>query len=226
MILNHPAQQPLDRAMKYSLIIIAFILTAVFLCADDITTLRGEKFTNVTISRVEPDGIVVIKSDGIVKIPFTDLSPEVRAKYGYDPEKAAQFKTAAQAAAAQFNSAAQAAAAQEQSAADAAAAAKQQQKALLKVKKYRILGRVFQKTAEGLVLKQTDRSRLNFDKHEQADRIAGITYPETGGWFLFLTGHPDQEKLADDDLIDVIGYETGVYSHGGTSYHAYAFYSK
>ena len=62
--------------------------------ADDITTIRGEKFTNVSISRVEPDGIVVIKSDGIVKIPFGDLSPELRAKYGYNPEKAAQFNAA------------------------------------------------------------------------------------------------------------------------------------
>jgi hypothetical protein len=68
----------------------------------------------------------------------------------------------------------------------------------------------------------------NYDKHEEADRSAGITYPnlDKEGQVLFLTGHPDQEKLADDDMVDVIAAETGVYTHGGTTYHAYAFYSK
>jgi hypothetical protein len=88
--------------MKHPVILIALILTAASLRADDITTIRGEKFTNVSISRVEPDGIVVRKSDGIVKIPFSDLSPELRAKYGYDPEKAAQYNAAAQAAVAEL----------------------------------------------------------------------------------------------------------------------------
>ncbi len=92
------------------------MLTAASLRADDITTLSGEKFIGVTISRAEPDGLVVIKSDGIVKIPFSDLSPELRAKYGYDPQKAAQYNAAVQAAAAQFNAGVQAAPTQGQAA--------------------------------------------------------------------------------------------------------------
>jgi hypothetical protein len=80
--------------MKNPLIMMAFILVGAALRADDITTLRGEKFTNVIISRVEPDGIVVRKRDGIMKIYFSDLSPELRRKYGYDPEKAAELPAA------------------------------------------------------------------------------------------------------------------------------------
>jgi hypothetical protein len=106
--------------MKCTLIGIgAAIITAAGLRADDITTLRGEKFVGVTVSRVEPNGIVITKSDGIVKVLFTDLSPELRSKYGYDPEKAAQFSAAEQAAAAQFNASAQSAAAQQQTVAAA-----------------------------------------------------------------------------------------------------------
>jgi hypothetical protein len=215
--------------MKYSLITLALVLTASSLRADDITTLRGEKFTNVTINRVEPDGIIVIKSDGIVKIPFNDLSPELRAKYGYDPDKAAQFKAAVQAADSQRAAEAGAVGAANAAAATQAAAAKTQQDALAKVKKYRIQGSVFQKSAEGLVLERlgsSDWEAALFQKHRQADRVAGIAYAEPAGSFLFLRGHPDEAKLADHDIVDVVGYDTGIYSKGGTTYHAYTFYSK
>jgi hypothetical protein len=215
--------------MKHPVILIALILTAASLRADDITTIRGEKFTNVTISRVEPDGIIVIKSDGIVKIPFSDLSPELRAKYGYDPEKAAQYKTAVQAADNQRVAEAGAAEAANAAATTQAAAAKAQQDALAKTKKYRIQGSVFQKTAEGLVLERLGSSNWEaelFEKHRRADRVAGIAYAEPAGSFLFLRGHPDEAKLADHDVVDVVGYDTGIYSNGGTTYHAYTFSSK
>jgi hypothetical protein len=215
--------------MKHPLIVIALILTAAFLRADDITTIRGEKFTNVSISRVEPDGIVVIKSDGIVKIPFTDLSPELRAKYGYDPKKAAQFKSAVQTADNLRAAEAGAVEAANAYAATQAASVMAQQDALAKAKKYRIQGTVFQKTAEGLVLERLGSSNWEaelFEKHRQADRVAGIAYAEPAGSFLFLRGHPDEAKLANHDIVDVVGYDTGIYSNGGTSYHAYTFYSK
>jgi hypothetical protein len=215
--------------MKHPVILIALILTAACLRADDITTIRGEKFTNVSISRVEPDGIVVIKSDGIVKIPFTDLSPELRAKYGYDPERAAQFKTAVQGADNLRAAEAGAVGAANAAAATRAAALKTQQEDLAKVKKYRIQGSVFQKTAEGLVLERLGSSDWEaelFEKHRQADRVAGIAYAEPAGSFLFLRGHPDEAKLANHDMVDVVGYDTGIYSNGGTTYHVYTFSSK
>src|SRR6266581_6819624 len=68
------------------------LLAAVTLCADDITTLSGRKYSGATTTRAEPDGLVITFKNGVVKIPFADLPPEVRAKYGYDPAKAAQFQ--------------------------------------------------------------------------------------------------------------------------------------
>jgi hypothetical protein len=210
--------------MKYPLVILALVLTAASLHADDITTLRGEKFTNVTISRVEPDGIVVVKKDGIVKIPFSDLSPEIRARYGYDPEKAAQYKTAVQVADNQRAAEAGAVAAANAAAATQAVAVKAQQEDLAKVKKYRIEGVVFEKTGEGLVLNYADVNEAdvvpNASNHYLRIPFAKLTP------LIFLRGHPDEERLANDDRVKAIGYETGVYSYHGTTYHAFTFYSK
>jgi hypothetical protein len=59
--------------------------------ADDFKTVDGKEYKNVKVSRVEPDGIVIKFSGGIVKIPFTELSREVQEKYNYDLEAARKF---------------------------------------------------------------------------------------------------------------------------------------
>jgi hypothetical protein len=43
------------------------------------------------VSRVEPDGIVIKFSGGIVKIPFTELSSDIQQKYGYDSQAAGAY---------------------------------------------------------------------------------------------------------------------------------------
>jgi hypothetical protein len=59
--------------------------------ADDFKTISGKEYKNVKVSRVEPDGIVIKFSGGIVKIPFTELSPEIQKKYGYDSQAAGAY---------------------------------------------------------------------------------------------------------------------------------------
>jgi hypothetical protein len=59
--------------------------------ADDFKTTEGKEYKNATVSRVEPDGIVITFSGGIVKIPFTELSPEIQNKYSYDEDQAKAF---------------------------------------------------------------------------------------------------------------------------------------
>jgi hypothetical protein len=74
------------------------ILTFVILCfasvafAEDFKAIDGKEYKNVKVSRVEPDGIVVTFSGGIVKIPFIELPPEIQKKYGYDPKASAAFQ--------------------------------------------------------------------------------------------------------------------------------------
>ena len=79
--------------MKYwetTLVILA--LSASIALADDFKTTDGKEYKNVTVSRVEPDGIVISFSGGIVKIPFAELSLELQKQYGFDPQTAADFR--------------------------------------------------------------------------------------------------------------------------------------
>ncbi len=69
----------------------ALLLATAAAFAEDFTTPQGKEYKGVTVSRVEPDGIVVTTEDGVVKIRFTDLPAEVGKRYGYDPQKAAAW---------------------------------------------------------------------------------------------------------------------------------------
>jgi hypothetical protein len=83
-----------------NVLILVFSLASVAL-ADDFKTITGKEYKKVTVSRIEPDGIVIRFSGGIVKIPFTELCQELQRKYGYNPEVAKQTAQAAQQIAAQ-----------------------------------------------------------------------------------------------------------------------------
>src|SRR5207248_3409601 len=73
------------------------ILTFLILCfasvavADDFKAINGKEYKNAKVSRVEPDGIVLITKSGISKVYFTELPKEVQERYNYDAQKAAEF---------------------------------------------------------------------------------------------------------------------------------------
>src|SRR5437879_271614 len=73
------------------------ILTFLILCfasvafADDFKTIDGKEYKNATVSRVEPDGIVLITKSGISKVYFTELSKDIQERFHYDAQKAAEF---------------------------------------------------------------------------------------------------------------------------------------
>jgi hypothetical protein len=75
---------------KVTLAIIAALSASIAL-ADDFKTIDGKEYKKATVSRVEPDGIVITFSGGIVKLPFVELSPDVQTKYGYDSKAAAAY---------------------------------------------------------------------------------------------------------------------------------------
>jgi hypothetical protein len=73
------------------LICMAACLTSIAL-AEDFKTVDHKEYKNAKVSRVEPDGIVIVFSGGIVKLPFVELPPEVQKKYGYDSQAAVEFQ--------------------------------------------------------------------------------------------------------------------------------------
>jgi site-specific DNA-cytosine methylase len=59
--------------------------------ADDFKTNAGKEYQNVTVTRVEPDGIVVKTKSGITKVYFTDLPKDLQERFHYDPQKATAY---------------------------------------------------------------------------------------------------------------------------------------
>src|SRR6266436_6569892 len=78
-------QQPIS--MKLAFAMLVTLCPGVF--AEDLTTLDNKTYRDVKVSRAEVDGIVILYSERGGKIAFTNLSPELQKKYGYNPAKAA-----------------------------------------------------------------------------------------------------------------------------------------
>ena len=74
---------------------ILFVAAAAF--SEDFKTVNGKEYKDATITRVEPDGIVVKTKSGMTKIYFAELPKDVQERFHYDSEKAGAY-AAAQAA--------------------------------------------------------------------------------------------------------------------------------
>ncbi len=59
--------------------------------SEDFTTVNGKQYKDATITRVEPDGIVVKTKSGVTKVYFAELPREVQERFHYDSEKAALY---------------------------------------------------------------------------------------------------------------------------------------
>src|SRR5437867_6435214 len=75
--------------MKVLTFLILFFASVAF--ADDFKAINGKEYKNVTVSRVEPDGIVLVSSSGISKVYFTELPKEVQERFHYDAGQAAAY---------------------------------------------------------------------------------------------------------------------------------------
>jgi tRNA_anti-like len=81
------------RRVKYwkTTLTLLVALSASVALADDFKTVDGKEYKNVKVSRVEPDGIVLITKSGISKVYFAELPKEVQERYNYDAQKATEF---------------------------------------------------------------------------------------------------------------------------------------
>jgi hypothetical protein len=59
--------------------------------ADDFKTLAGKEYKDATVSRVEPDGLVLTSKAGISKVYFTELPKDIQERFGYDPQKGGNY---------------------------------------------------------------------------------------------------------------------------------------
>ena len=65
---------------------VALLLTcfATVALGDDFKTVKGKEYKNVTVSRVEPDGVVLKSKSGISKVYFVELPKEVQERFHYN----------------------------------------------------------------------------------------------------------------------------------------------
>jgi len=71
-----------------TLLILSFTAAAF---SEDFKTVNGKEFKNATITRVEPDGIVVKTKSGMSKVYFAELPKEIQERFHYDPQKATAY---------------------------------------------------------------------------------------------------------------------------------------
>jgi hypothetical protein len=71
-----------------SSLILVFISVA---AGEDFKTIDGREYRDATVSRVEPDGILVKTKSGVSKLYFTELPKEVQGRFHYDPQKAGAY---------------------------------------------------------------------------------------------------------------------------------------
>ena len=71
------------------IVILAVCLASVSL-ADDFKAISGKEYKNVTVTRVEPDGLVLRTKSGISKVYFTELPQEVQERFHYNAQQATQ----------------------------------------------------------------------------------------------------------------------------------------
>lgn len=74
------------------LLVIAAILPAVGLFAEDLRSSDGTVYHNIKEVKADPDGLVFIYDKGIAKVDFERLSPEMQRRFGYDKQKAATYQ--------------------------------------------------------------------------------------------------------------------------------------
>ena len=74
-----------------TIIAILATLSASLALADDFKTMDGKEYKDATVSRVEPDGIVVKTKSGISKLYFVQLPKEVQQRFHYDPQTASAY---------------------------------------------------------------------------------------------------------------------------------------
>jgi sRNA-binding protein len=77
--------------VQTKLFTILFLSFAAAALSEDLKTVNGKEYKDATVTRVDPDGVVVKTKSGITKVYFTELPKEVQERFRYDSEKAASY---------------------------------------------------------------------------------------------------------------------------------------
>src|SRR5438105_13692569 len=77
--------------IKARILTFLILLWASAVFSEDFKTVNGKEYNDATVTRVEPDGIVVKTKSGMSKVYFAELPKEVQERFHYDPQSATAF---------------------------------------------------------------------------------------------------------------------------------------
>ena len=77
--------------MQTKLFTILLLSFAAAVLSEDFKTVNGKEYKDATVTRVDPDGVVVKTKSGITKVYFTELPKDVQEQFHYDSGKAASY---------------------------------------------------------------------------------------------------------------------------------------
>jgi hypothetical protein len=89
--------------MNRATLAILAALSASIALGEDFKTINGKEYKNASVSRVEPDGIVLKGKSGITKVYFTELPKNVQERFHHGSAQGAHFTASEQATVAQQN---------------------------------------------------------------------------------------------------------------------------
>jgi hypothetical protein len=72
----------------FTILLLTFAAAAL---SEDFKTANGKEYKDATVTRIDPDGVVVKTKSGITKVYFTELPKDVQEHFHYDSEKAAAY---------------------------------------------------------------------------------------------------------------------------------------
>jgi hypothetical protein len=84
---------------------VSALLCASLALSDEFRTISGKEYKDATVSRAEPDGIVIRTKGGISKVYFTELPKDVQERFYYHSAQDADFTANGEATVAQQNAA-------------------------------------------------------------------------------------------------------------------------
>ena len=174
---------------------------------ESFTTIDGDLYSGV-VKRVEPDGIVLRTSDGVPKLKFKNLSPEVAQKYGYDPEIEARFLTyLAKASAARAKLAVAVESETKRRAQQAAETAAAMNQPPLHIK-------VDQVISGGVLADLMETASIGSRMSRIGGGGAACIYYKRSGHIIYVTG---VNNVVDNDELSIKAKRDGVYSYVDTS---------
>jgi hypothetical protein len=72
----------------FTILLLSFAAAAL---SEDFKTVNGKEYKDATVTRVDPDGVVVKTNSGVTKIYFTELPKDIQEQFHYDSGKAASY---------------------------------------------------------------------------------------------------------------------------------------